>query len=166
MDISRFNRHSMDDIQIRLLSTGRDKLIETVSRELATGKGTRQHVLVSAPRGFGKSFFVRAVELTIEEFYPAAQVIILPEEQLNITTPSSFLHEILRALRGESPSTVTGRFLDDPDGEWERSLQDLQDELDQLDKGTVVVVAIENFDDLVKNVFNDLSDESKLRTFL
>lgn len=166
MEISRFNPHAMVDSQVRLLSTGRDLLISAVVEALTGGAGIRQQVLVTAPRGFGKSFFARAVQLAIADGDKSAHVTILPEEQRNVSTPSSLLREVVRALKGAPADSVAGRFLDDPPGAWEAARAELREALAQLDPNVVQIVVIENFDELVSGVFDQPEDQSRLRALL
>ncbi|MDV3459233.1 tetratricopeptide repeat protein [Sphingomonas sp. HF-S4] len=166
MDISRFNPHAMSDAQVRLLSTGRDLLIEAVIETLINGEGTRQHALISAPRGFGKSFFARAIELGVRDKELPARVFVLPEEQRNVSTPSSFLREIARALLGKPASSVTGLFLDDPPEAWGEALVELEAAIDTVPTGAIAIVVVENFDELIANVFHDPVDQSRLRALL
>lgn len=170
MDVSRFNPHAMPDQQIRLLSTGRDRLIDAVADALTDGEGVRQHVLVTAPRGFGKSFFVRAVELAIRDKGDRARVCILPEEQRNVTTPSGLLREITRVIKNAPAASVPGQFLDDEPDAWENAEFELEKALAARREGEndkrLTIVAIENFDGLAATVFADPADQSNLRAFL
>jgi tetratricopeptide (TPR) repeat protein len=166
MEISRFNPHAMADSQVRVLSTGRDRLISAVVEALTGGPGVRQQVLVTAPRGFGKSFFARAVQLAIADDERQARVTILPEEQRNVSTPSSLLREIARGLKGAPAGSVAGQFLDDFPGAWEEARTELEAALAAFDPNIVQIVVIENFDELVSQVFGDPSDQSKLRALL
>lgn len=166
MEISRFNPHAMADSQVRLLSTGRDRLISAVVEALTGGPGIRQQVLVTAPRGFGKSFFARAVQLAIADEARPARVTILPEEQRNVSTPASLLREITRGLTGAPADSVAGQFLDDPPGAWEAARANLDAALAGFDPKIIQIVVIENFDDLITQVFEEPSDQSKLRALL
>lgn len=166
MEITRFNPHAMDDSQVRLLSTGRDRLIEAVADILTEGEGIRQHVLLTAPRGFGKSFFARAVQVMIEDTGKPARVTILPEEQRNVSTPSSFLKEVSRGLVNGPASSVAGLFLDDPPGAWEAARAELQATLSTFPATEIQVVVVENFDVLLAEVFNEPEDQSRLRALL
>lgn len=166
MEISRFNPHAMADSSVRLLSTGRDRLIAAVVDALTGGPGIRQQVLVTAPRGFGKSFFARAVQLAVTDSGRPARVTILPEELRNVSTPSSLLREITRGLKGAPAESTVGQFLDDPPGAWESARADLDETLASFDPRTTQIVVIENFDDLIKNVFETPPDQSKLRALL
>jgi len=166
MEITRFNPHAMDDSQVRLLSTGRDRLVETVAQTLTEGEGVRQHVLVTAPRGFGKSFFARAVQVAIADASRPARVTILPEEQRNVSTPSSFLKEVSRGLVCGPAASVAGLFLDDPPGAWDAARTELNAVLNNFPPGELQIVVVENFDALMADVFAAPEDQSRLRAFL
>lgn len=166
MNIGRFNSQSLSDTQIKLLSTGRGSLVDTIASSLLEGAGVRQHVLITGPRGFGKSFLLRAVKVAIDGRDEAVKVIILPEEQLNITTPSGLLREITRNLAGLPPSTLAGQFHDDEEGAWDAARAELNRELDKLKRDELVIVGLENFDELVERVFDDPAEQSSLRKFL
>ncbi len=166
MEISRFNPHSMSDSQVRLLSTGRDRLLTVVVDALIGGPGVRQQVLVTAPRGYGKSFFARAVQLAVVDGNKKARVTILPEEQRNVSTPSSLLREITRGLKGAPAESVAGLFLDDPPGAWDAAREELEATLSTLDADFTQIVVIENFDELIGNVFDEPAAQSQLRALL
>jgi tetratricopeptide (TPR) repeat protein len=166
MDVSRFNPHAMGDAQIRLLSTGRDLLIDAVLETLVNGEGPRQHALIGAPRGFGKSFFARAIELAVRDKELPARVVILPEEQRNVSTPSGFLREIARAIEGRPASSVTGLFLDDPPEAWDEARAELDAAIDAAPAEIILIIVVENFDELIANVFGDPVDQSRLRALL
>jgi tetratricopeptide (TPR) repeat protein len=160
------NPHAMGDPQVRLLSTGRERLIDAVLETLINGDGPRQHALIGAPRGFGKSFFARAVELAVRDKELPARVVILPEEQRNVSTPSGFLREIARAIEGRPASSVTGLFLDDPPEAWDEARAELDAAIDTAPAEIILIIVVENFDELIANVFGDPVDQSRLRALL
>lgn len=65
--IQTFMTHRMTDEAIRMLATGREqetgRIMEAVRRSLEAAPGALQHVAIYGPRGFGKSFVARLVQI-------------------------------------------------------------------------------------------------------
>jgi len=167
--VSRFNPHDMVAEQVRALATGREAqlkhVLEIIDSNL-TAKGSRQHILVTGPRGMGKSFFLRHLQVTLEDRNdPAIQMILLPEEQPFFSCPADFLSTICsklvgRAMTGDMPQWQA-------DASWDQAERELLSAMDKaLPPGGLLVVAVENLDVALEKVFKNAADQSRLRDFL
>lgn len=177
--------HQMSDESIRILATGREdetqQVKDAVGRSLQAAPGALQHVVLYGPRGFGKSFMARLVQIETGNLAASEGALIpfvlLPEEQQNLTrNPHALLAYIahrLTDLREGADRSWTGSMFQWPDPSreaqlWADSAEALERELDlSLSNGKgIAVVVIENFDFLLANVFKDETDEQRLRKWL
>jgi len=161
MRLRNYNPLDMGDAEIAALATGREELVGTILGIIEDNRQADRlrHVLVSAPRGFGKSFLLRLIGLQVAERWPDQTVVMvqLPEEQPNITAPHLLLKEILRVLRKEPAGSVRPEWYDDDRAAWE----DARAALDHEIGARLLVAGVENFDTLVRGVFH--GDESRQR---
>ena len=166
--VQTFMTHRMSDKNIEQLATGRDKefkdIITAVDKSLAAElKQPLQHVVVYGPRGFGKSFITRMVQVELnkrENVKANTPFILLPEEQQNLNrNPHALIEYIEHKLKdwhsGEDHSWEKAMF-QWPDKErlktqWDKACKSLEQQLDScLPEGQgTVIVAIENFDSFV-----------------
>lgn len=183
--VQTFMTHRMTDEAIRMLATGREKeterVMDAVRRSLAAAPGALQHVVIYGPRGFGKSFVARLVQIETAQLAAAHGVpipfVLLPEEQHNLTRnphalPAYIAHRIAD-LRTGGDQSWSGAMFQWPDPEqearqWELAVKQLEGELDRfLPRGQgMAIVVIENFDLLLASVFRDEAAEQRLRQWL
>ena len=66
--LSAFNPHEFSEATIRTVATGREadlkEILDAIRDNL--GADTIQHLILSAPRGYGKSFMMRHVQIEVE----------------------------------------------------------------------------------------------------
>lgn len=168
----RFNPHDIDKATIRRLRTGRDAelnaILRIVDSNLAAG-GARSHLIVRAPRGFGKSFLMRLTQLELLDRQAAGEnvgVALLPEEQMNINAPDLLLREIRRVFLREPPQSVVPQW--ERSGLWEQARTDLDAALDATfgaGKGLLVAI-VENLDMVLAKAFPERVEQATLRHWL
>ncbi|MFO1423337.1 MAG: hypothetical protein U1F70_06735 [Candidatus Competibacteraceae bacterium] len=183
--VQTFMTHRMTDAAIRALATGREqetgRIMEAVRRSLGAAPGALQHVAIYGPRGFGKSFVARLVQIETADLAAARGVpipfVLLPEEQHNLTRnphalPAYIAHKVVD-LRTSEDRSWAGAMFQWPDPvkearQWDEAVDQLERELDQsLPAGRgMVVVVIENFDVLLAGVFKEDAAEQRLRKWL
>lgn len=150
-------------------------------RSLSASPGALQHCVIYGPRGFGKSFMTRLIQiethaLALKKSLPIPFV-LLPEEQQNLTRnphalPSYIAHRLSDLRTGEDSSWGQAMFQwPEPDKEaelWDIAVKRLEQELDLWlpDGSGLAVVVIENFDSLLTSVFKDSPAEQRLRKWL
>ncbi|HRD68493.1 MAG TPA: hypothetical protein PKY50_20390, partial [Candidatus Competibacter sp.] len=183
--IQTFMTHRMTDEAIRMLATGREqetgRIMEAVRRSLGAAPGALQHVAIYGPRGFGKSFVARLVQIETADLAAARGLpipfVLLPEEQHNLTRnphalPAYIAHKVADLRTGEDRSWAGAMFQwPDPDKEarqWDEAVDQLERELDlSLTAGQgMAVVVVENFDSLLASVFKEDTVEQRLRKWL
>lgn len=170
--IARFNPHDLSKKLVDELVTGRDaeraQIAEAIDSNMQAG-GARTHLLVTAPRGFGKSFLMRLTQIDVDERRANGQpvaMVLLPEEQMNISAPDLLLKEIRRVLLGLPFDTVIARW--DRTGQWAAAAAELDQAIDQMfgpGQGLVVAV-IENLDELLKKAFPEPAEQALFRRWL
>ncbi|NQZ10067.1 MAG: winged helix-turn-helix transcriptional regulator, partial [Algicola sp.] len=172
--IRRFNTHDTPDDAIIALQTGRDNerqhVLDTIQGNLNPKQRQLQHILIKAPRGFGKSYMARLAEIDSHGLAESGATIsfaLLPEEQRNVSSPASLLKEIRRIVTDERWDSVTSMWDDDEDA-WKDAVADLDEALDDLfgDDDGLLVVAIENLDSLFRDVFKTDPDQLALRKWM
>jgi tetratricopeptide (TPR) repeat protein len=174
MWISRFNPHGMRDEDVRRLATGRETLLTEVLDVIAANRsasGAVQHLLLVGPRGIGKSFMLRMVQVALEEQPDPPLFVMLPEEQHNIASPAALLDEIRRILEGGDPKAAMPRWDEDEDEDeaWREAVDRLDAAIRSATAGTefpLLIAAVENFDLLLDNVFRSPVAQSRLRQLL
>ena len=188
--IQTFLTHRMEDETVRALNTGRtretEEVMDAVRRNLSFTPGLLQHIVIYAPRGFGKSFMTRVIQLeTAALSSPERPIryVLLPEEQRDvIRNPHALLDNMTSRLAdqrlGEDRTWEKGFFRwPRPEEEaalWDASVSRLEAELDaslKLDANLggepgLVIAAVENFDTLLATVFKDTQTEQRLRKWL
>lgn len=183
--VQTFMTHRMTDAAIRTLATGREqetgRIMDAVRRSLGAAPGALQHVAIYGPRGFGKSFVARLVQIETADLAAARGVpipfVLLPEEQHNLTRnphalPAYIAHKVADLRTSEDRSWAGAMFQwPDPAKEsrqWDEAVDQLERELDRsLSAGRgMAVVVIENFDVLLASVFKEDAAEQRLRKWL
>lgn len=182
--IQTFNTHLMDDATITALRTARETELRFVMDAIARGRrmpGLPQHVAIYGPRGFGKSFLARMVEIEVERIPrdagPPVEFVLLPEEQVNLArNPHGLLEYITNKLAerrtGERRSWELSAFKwprpAQAEALWHNAASGLEHELDLRFGATsgLAVVVVENFDMLLGTVFKEDLAEQRLRNWL
>jgi hypothetical protein len=175
MSLQHFNPHDMGDAMVRKVATGREavlaEILDTARQNLAAP--SNQHLLAIAPRGYGKSFLARLAALHLADLRQAGLpvgVALLPEEQPNVTAPHLLIEEIRRVFEGKPADSVIPTWFDEGDDAlaWGDALVKLDGALDSaFGPGQGLLVAmVENFDELLNNVFRDGDAQSRLRKLL
>jgi tetratricopeptide (TPR) repeat protein len=180
--LRRFNPYDFEDAQVLAQATGRAELVRQILKTIRANAGRpeppNQHVLVLGPRGMGKSFLVRWVQAALQAEQRAAgatgglpvRFVRLSEEQLNVSAPELLLDEIRRVLEDRPADTVRVRWRAGGEPEWREALDALRQSIAALpgfaDGRGLVVVSLENFDQLLEEVFADAAAQSRLRAML
>lgn len=171
-DVFRFNPFSMEDDVILELSTGRDKeckvILEIIDRNARAKDGNPlQHILLIGPRGMGKSFFLRLIQVQVK-LKDISEFVLLPEEQLNIYQPADLIRQIRNKFLGNKDAAGIAMWSSgDIEGEWNKEIEDLEKALAQRNCSHIVA-AVENFDLLLEKngAFSDNRSAGLLRKFL
>lgn len=175
----------MSDKSILSLATDREpqqkKVQGAVKRSLLAAPGALQHCVIYGPRGFGKSFMTRLIQIETQNLALTQALpipfVLLPEEQQNLTRnphalPSYIAHRLADLRSGEDSSWGQAMFQwPEPNREaelWDEAIIRLELELDlSLPEGCgLAIVVIENFDLLLTTVFKDPTAEQRLRKWL
>lgn len=173
--IARYNPHDLPEDVVTRLATGRDavrdRILDDITRNLAHPAAPNQHLLIVGPRGMGKSFLLRLVQIAVDRRAAAGEPLgfaLLPEEQHNITAPHLLLDEIRRTFLGEPATEVRVRWFAGGAAEWDAARARLDEALDaRFGPGRgLLVAAVENLDRLMDSVFKDAEDASLLRALL
>ena len=167
----------MDDETILAVATGRKCLLGKVMKTLAdnlNSDSVAQHMLIRGPRGMGKSFFLKYLQITFRQSgkFDNCEFLLLPEEQNNINTPSDLIKLILSELTQQSGVDAT-TYWDEPDEVWQIELQKLKKYLSEkksAQKDYMLVVVLENLDTFLRNIQSDKKtakvSESRFRHLL
>jgi tetratricopeptide (TPR) repeat protein len=167
--ILRFNPYNMPDDLILNLNTGREKELEFASEIIKSNIDAAQapqHILISGPRGIGKSFFLRLIQIELKnqqniEFY------LFPEEQENFFQPVDLLKNIQKFILNEPQSEYISKWDSGGRKEWDKQLENLKKIMSEQNN-TNFVIGIENFDLLFKKngAFENKKNQFLLRHFL
>lgn len=171
--IKKFNPYDLPESTLRAIATGRERVLEDILAVIARNAegGAVQHLQVVAPRGYGKSFLMRLVQSALsaraEEGLPV-ELALLPEEQHNVDAPHRLLNEIQRVLEGRPAGSLLGSAFADNDMAWPSAVAALDASIAAIlpDGCGVVVAIVENFDQLMADVFRRAQDQSRLRALL
>ena len=101
--IRKFNPHEMSDESVKSLATGREGLAADVLQIIHDNQrssSSNRHVMLTGARGMGKSFFLRMIQVKLQECSPEIPFVLLPEELYNVHSFSGMLREIRRVLSG------------------------------------------------------------------
>lgn len=171
--IKKFNPYDLPEETLAAIATGRERVLgEILSIIASNAEGGRvQHLQVVAPRGYGKSFLMRmvqsALKVRVAEGLPAV-LALLPEEQHNVDAPHRLLNEIQRLVEGRPAASLLGGAFEESDGAWEEAVAALDSAIAaKLPEGRgIAVTIVENFDQLISDVFRKPRDQSRLRALL
>lgn len=172
--LKAFNPHELSAGTVLSVATGRehplDRILSIVRANLTSP--TPQHVIVSAPRGYGKSFFLRYVQIKLDEIAKAENIPIamalLPEELPHVKEPEMLLAEIRRTFLGEPADTIGVSWIADDGQAWDEQVARLDAAIEDRFDGRpgLLVAAVENFDLLLKKAFAKQVQATRLRGLL
>lgn len=172
--LKAFNPHEIPAGTILGVATGRedplDRILIIVRENI--NAPTPQHVIVCAPRGYGKSFFLRYVQVKLAEIaknenLPVAMA-LLPEELPHVKEPETLLAEIRRTFLNQPADTIGVSWLEDDGHAWDQQVAELDAAIDGRFGGGpgLLVAAVENFDLLLKKAFAKTVQATRLRELL
>ena len=176
--IAKFNPYTMDDETILTLATGREKLLHNALDTLKSNinkTSASQHLLIRAPRGMGKSFFLKYLQIHFKRdtIFNHSDFLLLPEEQSNVHTPAELIKLILSNFSIPNMVCEPAILWNAPKEEWEIELHNLKKHIDNkraIYKNYLLVVVIENMDEFLKNIQSDKKqrklNESRFRYLL
>ncbi|MCD4794578.1 MAG: tetratricopeptide repeat protein [Bacteroidales bacterium] len=164
--IAKFNPYSMDNETILAVATGRKYLLNQVLGTLTDNLETSsvaQHFVIRGPRGMGKSFFLKYLQINFNntEKFKNCDFLLLPEEQNNINSPSDLIKLILNQAKGHSGEKITSLW-EEPEDVWQNELSKLKkyiSEKKKLHNNYMLVVVIENLNDFLRNIKSEKKTE-------
>ena len=171
--LSAFNPHELPEARLRAVATGRNselaQILETIRQNLSGS--TMQHLIASAPRGFGKSFLMRHIELDCAriaaESTGTLAVVLMPEEMPHVKEPETLLREITRTFAGGRGEDAQLSWHEDDGEAWESAVHGLDQALaDTLGQTGMLVALVENFDVLLKRALPREEQRLRLRNWL
>jgi len=175
--IAKFNPYSMDDATVLSVATGRKALLGQVLKTLEGNlhsSSVAQHLLIHGPRGMGKSFFLKYLQINFRQTkaFEDCEFLLLPEEQNNINSLSDLIKLILSELQNESGVDAISLW-EEPDSLWQIELKKLKEFIAQkkaIKSNYQLVVVVENLDEFLKNIKHDKktrkTNESRFRHLL
>ncbi|MGO9743112.1 MAG: hypothetical protein ACLPN5_16690, partial [Roseiarcus sp.] len=171
--LSAFNPHEFSEATIRAVATGRERDLEEILDAVRknVGASSIQHLIVSAPRGYGKSFLLRHAELEIEriardEKLPLA-VVLMPEEMPHVKEPETLIREIARVLSGGAAADAELTWHEDDGEAFAAATQALEAAIvANVGEQGLCVAMVENFDLMLRRAFPKEVQRSRLREFL
>ncbi|MBS4098087.1 MAG: ATP-binding protein [Sulfuricella sp.] len=168
--IARFNPYQMAPETVRALAVGREALLDQVLGDIRArldGKVPDRHLLLTGPRGAGKSYFLRLLEIEFaENFSGTATFVLLPEEQPNLFGVANLVANILERLGDIPESGLTSTWEEDGE-ETTQALRRLMARWQTLHpEARLLVIGVENFDVVLRAAFPDKARESVLRKIL
>lgn len=171
--LSAFNPHEMSEATVRKVATGREDALADILRTIRGNidAQTIQHLILSGPRGYGKSFLLRHVQIEAqriarEEGLPL-EVLLMPEEMPFVKLPETLIHELARALTDGAASEAKLAWREDEDSAFEKAARALSAAIrKEVGDGGLCVALVENFDRLLPRAFPKESQRLRLRAFL
>jgi tetratricopeptide (TPR) repeat protein len=171
--LSGFNPHELPEATVYAVATGREDDLQAILRDVRSNIGaeTRQHLIVSGPRGFGKSFLMRHIQLELQRKARDAgwnvAVAIMPEEMPHVREPETLIREITRTFEGGQGDSAELSWHEDDGAAWDSAVDALEAAVArQLGDGGLLVALVENFDVVLRNAFPKTVHASRLREFL
>ncbi|MEK7434192.1 MAG: tetratricopeptide repeat protein [Cyanobacteriota bacterium] len=167
--ISRFNPYLMDNNLIIKLNTGREKdfdfVLDIIKKNIKR-KDSIQHILINGSRGMGKSFFLKLMDIKLNELN-LSDFVLLPEEQVNIYQPVDLIREIKKHFIKQEHSTSISNWFPEDNEVWNKEINELEKLMLEVECSHLVV-GLENFDLLLGKGGAFESDENQymLREFL
>lgn len=172
--LKAYNPHELSPEAVKGVATGREQplehILEIIRRNVDAP--SLQHVIVSAPRGYGKSFFLRYIEIRLAEIAEDEQLPIamalLPEELPHVKEPDTLIAEIKRTFTKAPANTVNVRWVEDDGDAWDEAVAELDSTISEKFGGGrgLLVAGVENFDLLLRKAFGKSTQAGRLREFL
>jgi tetratricopeptide (TPR) repeat protein len=172
--LKAYNPHELSPETVKSVATGREQplehILEIIRRNVDAP--SLQHVIVSAPRGYGKSFFLRYVEIILAEIIEDEQLPIamalLPEELPHVKEPDTLIAEFKRTFTKAPADTVGVRWVEDLGDAWDEAVAELDSAISEKfgDARGLLVAGVENFDLLLRKAFSKTAQAGRLREFL
>lgn len=171
--LTAFNPHELSEATVRAVATGRERIVEEILGTIRgnLGAATIQHLIVSAPRGYGKSFLMRHLQIEVERMarekdLPLA-VVLMPEEMPHVREPETLIRELTRGLTGGAGVAAELTWHEDDNAAWDSSLEALVAAIrERVGPQGLVVALVENFDLLLRRAFPRESQSARLRSVL
>jgi tetratricopeptide (TPR) repeat protein len=171
--LSGFNPHELPEATVYAVATGRKDDLRDILRDVQTNLGadTLQHLIVSGPRGYGKSFLMRHIQLDLQHKAKESgwnvAVVMMPEEMPHVREPETLIREITRIFEGGDSNLTELSWHEDDGAAWDSAVAALEAAIDQrLGKGGLLVALVENFDVVLRNAFPKTIHANRLREFL
>ncbi len=176
--IETFNTHRMSEAAIKALDTGREAEQQAIKAAIERNldrigsTSTPEHVALYGPRGFGKSFMTRLIEIWAQQHGTRLRYLLLPEEQHNLArSPDALLRYFEQLLLHPEKAWEQAAFTwpsGDASARWSDAVKQLDAAIDQTfpDGQGLVVAVVENFDMLLRDVFGEASAEERLRKWM
>ncbi len=171
--LSAFNPHEFSETTVRTVATGRE---DTLAQIVTAVRGnisaaSIQHLILSAPRGYGKSFMMRHVQFELARIAQDEQLplrtVLMPEEMPHVREPESLLTELARAIEGGAGGDADLTWHEDEGELWEAATVRLETAMAAaVGNGGLVVALVENFDALIKRAFARDIQSTRLRELL
>jgi tetratricopeptide (TPR) repeat protein len=172
--LKAFNPHELPPDVVLAVATGREeqlaRILSVVRDNLSAP--VKQHIIVSAPRGYGKSFFLRYIQVKIAEIakedgLPLAMA-LLSEELPHVKEADTLIAEIKRTFLQEPAESVGVRWAEDDGSAWDEIVAGLDRAIEERfgDGLGLLIAGVENFDLLVKKAFAKAAPSGRLREFL
>lgn len=171
--LKAFNPHDLSAGVVLGVATGREKPLEQILTAVRQNLNAPilQHMIISAPRGYGKSFLLRYIEVKIAELADSEDLpvvmALLPEELPHVKEPDTLIAEIKRTFLNEPADTVGVRWTED-DGAWDDMIAELDRSISERfgARSGLLIAGVENFDILIKKAFAKPLQSARLREFL
>jgi tetratricopeptide (TPR) repeat protein len=170
--LSAFNPHGLPERTVRAIATGRKADLAKVLRIVRgnIGSATIQHVILTAPRGYGKSFMMRHIQIELEriarEEKLPLRVVLMPEEMPHVKEPETLIREITRELTRGAATDAELTWHEDEEA-WEAAVADLRAAIaEHVGEGGLFVAQVESFDVLLRHSFQDEIQRQRLRNLL
>jgi tetratricopeptide (TPR) repeat protein len=171
--LSAFNPHEFSEATVRAVATGRETNLKEILAAVRSNlqSQTIQHLILSAPRGYGKSFMMRHIQIEVEgiareEVLPLS-VVLMPEEMPHVKEPETLIRELTRALSGGAAGEAELSWHEDDGAVWETAAETLNQTIRQkVGARGLFVALVENFDVLLRRAFPKEVQASRLRSLL
>ena len=167
--LKKFNPIDMSKEDVIALATGREKILATMLDEMKSYVNSQisQHYVLFGPRGIGKSFFIRLLNIHHDKSEEFAESIFiqLPEETDNIRYVADLMDKISNKLEGGYYIDTRPRW-EMTDYMWSESKKRLTAALKKIEKEDKqhVFIGIENLQDFIPTL--DEVENGRMREFL
>jgi len=172
--IAKFNPYQMSEEMVLAVTTGREELMESVLKTLKANQKSdsiAQHLLIRGPRGMGKSFFLKNLQIRFskEKAFNNCDFLLLPEEQSNAQTPTEFL-KLVQAQLNKKNGAESISMWEEPSELWQQELEVFKDFLKEEKSKAPdyhLVVVLENLNEFLANIQSEKkmrkTNESRIR---